>query len=384
MHYIRLLRPPALEGPSHRPLLKLVVTITTDLGDAFLSPDQPISLSVLVGTSTGQDHANGPSFTNIAAHRPPKWMAGMRVLKLELPIPPGIPGPIQVRPSDQRLVASTAGIILAASSGQIFPVCVEVPIPGVEAQHVSFRRLRLEENITASFVEFDEEIGESIARHVWDAGILTVCLLAQLLLGTRDTSGRSALPKLKQSLAEDRELNILELGCGVGILGIGIAKLLQSVSPERLAASHVLMTDLTDAEERAEANISRHTTSLLSSPVHLQYENLDWEDGKLGNFGPKVQTRPWNLIVLSDCTYNVDVIPTLVQTLSQLHRQTEMRDTGLHTKVLLATKRRHPSEEALYDLMATDGWHIEEQVVCPLPVLDADDQSVEIYVFEKR
>jgi hypothetical protein len=50
---------------------------------------------------------------------------------------------------------------------------------------------------------------------------------------------------------------------------------------------------------------------------------------------------------------------------------------------MLATKPRHWSEEAFLGLMESDSWTIEEKVVLPLPMLDAEMQSVEIYLFAK-
>lgn len=392
MHYIRLLRPPSLDGSPSRPSLRLVLTITTDLGDSFLFPAQPISLSVLVHSGPRHD---GASFTNMTPKSPPRWQAGMRVLKLDLPLPPGLAGVVQIRPTDQRLVASRASDVVASNQGgRIVPVYVELPAPGTEPPHVSSRRLELlETGAGVSQIEIQEEIGESIARHVWDAGIATVSVLADLHspAAAAADGDRASLAWLKDVLSEDRELCVLELGCGVGILGIGIAEILRSAAGSGAAGTSVLMTDLAEAEECAKANISRHAAYFqdLDGPnVEVKYENLDWEDGKLGSFGPKVRSRLWDLVVLSDCTYNVDMLPTLVQTLSALHsgatQQSDCPGKSWETKVLLATKTRHSSEEALFGLMSTDGWLVREKAALDLPVLDAEAQSVEVYLFSKR
>ena len=45
MHYIRLLRPPTIDtSDPDNPVLSLLLTITTDLGESFLYPNEPIKL----------------------------------------------------------------------------------------------------------------------------------------------------------------------------------------------------------------------------------------------------------------------------------------------------------------------------------------------------
>ena len=98
-----------------------------------------------------------------------------------------------------------------------------------------------------------------------------------------------------------------------------------------------------------------------------------------------MSSRYFDLIVLSDCTYNVDMLPALVGTLSALHASNleshpRKRST---TKVFLATKPRHESELALFDLMRKEGWETLAKQAVPLPVLGQEPESVELYIFEK-
>ena len=50
MHYLRLLRPPDLSVGSSRAILSLVLTITTDLREAFLCPVKPLGISITLET----------------------------------------------------------------------------------------------------------------------------------------------------------------------------------------------------------------------------------------------------------------------------------------------------------------------------------------------
>ncbi|KAL6820736.1 hypothetical protein V8C40DRAFT_268144 [Trichoderma camerunense] len=125
----------------------------------------------------------------------------------------------------------------------------------------------------------------------------------------------------------------------------------------------ILMTDLEEAESRTRLNMSRFLQarqehkSNTAPPVKLPYENLDCEQGQEGVFGPGAQSHRWDLVLLSDCTYNVDMLPALLGTLSALH-ESNTAETGEQlqsTKVILATKPRHASEEVLFGLLSDQG-----------------------------
>ncbi|OIW24642.1 hypothetical protein CONLIGDRAFT_101521 [Coniochaeta ligniaria NRRL 30616] len=394
MHYIRLLRPPSLEGSKSGRSLRLVVSITTDLGDAFLSPASPISIRVIV-RSRGPD---GETWTEVTPVRSrPTWRSGLRVLKLDLPVPTALSGvdKMHIRPAEQRLVASSASDLATRSQGLIVPVSVDLLAPGDDAAHVCYRVLKLSNDQGSgleSALQVEEEIGDtSLARHVWDGGLMTLAHIANMCAPISPPGFSSGLLQLKEMLSQDKDINILEIGGGIGTLGIGLAQIFRSVAAERTTAASILMTDLPEAEERVKANISRYEASAPEDAeaikVDIDYEDLDWEDGRTGKFGAKVQSKLWDLIVLSDCTYNVDTIPALVQTLSQLHsvisKHPEYPQSGWRSKVMIGTKPRHWSEEAFLGLMENDGWAIGEKEHLPLPMLDAESQAVEIYLFTK-
>lgn len=394
MHYIRLLRPPTLEGPRSRTSLKLVLSITTDLGDAFLSPGTPIPLRVIV-RSRGKD---GDIWTELTAVKSrPTWRSGDRVLKIDLSVPATLSGvdKVHIRPADQRLVASSAGDLAARDQGLIVPVSVDLRPAGDEAAHVCYRVLKLSEDPGAgleSALQVEEEIGDtSLARHVWDGGLMTLAHIANMCSPASGSVFTSSSKQLKDTLCQEKDLEILEIGSGIGTLGIGLAHLFRSVVRDRTTAASILMTDLPEAEERVRANITRYQASApddaAADRVEVDYEVLDWEDGREGKFGPKVRSKLWDLIVLSDCTYNVDTIPALVQTLSQLHsaasRHPDCPQSGWKSRVMIGTKPRHWSEEAFVGLMEGEGWCVEEKERLPLPMLDAEKQAVEIYLFGK-
>ncbi|KAI0116159.1 putative methyltransferase-domain-containing protein [Hypoxylon sp. NC0597] len=330
MHYIRLLRPAKFDASDRRrPIISLLLVVTTDLGDSFLYPDEPIELVIAADDAAGQS-------VILKTDHPSRWAAGMR----------GVCSPISVR-------------ALQLNTGSQ---------PDDELN-----------------LDLEEDIGESIARHIWDAGIVTASFLADSCHSSE--SIRKVLP------IERDTFSILELGSGVGILGITLARILERaalVQGRTLREATVLLTDLPEAEERARSNISiaEKALSLMrtsGAAVTLRYEDLDWDEGKHGRFGPLTSARPWDLVVLSDCTYNVDSLPALVGTLSALHAA-NLKYPDVHsarTSVILATKPRHSSEQALFELLKTNEWKYSVLKSIRLPKLGEEDEQVDIYLLEK-
>lgn len=408
MHYIRLLRPLSLDDRGN---VKIILTITTDLGDAFLSPPEPVSISVCLHDGLTMSKASKPILLTTSGSRP-VWKDGMRVLKLDVQPPSQVIQGIK-KAAINPATRETVDICIMASSdpeeplrtidlpfdeteGRILGLSAPVSLPGQEPKHLAKRKFRLSPQ--TSFLELNEEIGESIDRHIWDAGVIAMGAVSNMLSSDLSTATDHVtwdktplLKKLLCSASGSQPVNVIELGCGVGILGLGLAaalhaRLSNTASEGEVSPSNILLTDLCGAEDLARANISLHAKAVERSgqdpAVILDFERLDWEDGKEGRFGPKVGRTTWDVIIISDCTYNVDMLPALVGTLSALSNKTT-KDTNdeKHTRVVLATKPRHASEKALFDLMGQDGWDIVETVTQRLPHLDRDDEVVEIYLF---
>jgi hypothetical protein len=367
--------------------IDLVLTITTDLGETFLFPDEPLQLVAHLFTSSPHQKPVPDLETSLT------WSPGMRVLKTSIPVSRTDLKFLCVGPIDHELSAGHLSRLSRPTTGRhrglMLPAWADIcPANGVSSD-VSFRRLQVTDDV---FLELEEEIGESIARHIWDAGMAATAFLTYLQPPSEvdiGTNNSNMTVSLREILSYDRPINILELGCGVGILGLGLGAILSSrrdFSTYRGVA--LLMTDLEEAENRARCNIQRleNLRAPSANPVKVLYENLDWDLGREGKFGSEVLSRSWDLIVLSDCTYNIDMLPALVETLSQIHTLSKARykPGDLHTtSVFLATKRRHSSEDALFGLMSGHGWSIRCHNVMPMPVLYEDSEAVDLYIFGK-
>jgi hypothetical protein len=391
MHYIRFCRPPEVQAGRPHAAVRVVLTVTTDLSDAFLSPRTPVQLAVVGAYTERKDGTHRLVPVTLTQGNPPVWRAGMRVLKLDLPLPAHPIETIQVRPLSRQLTALGTSDVLPGTQPLIMAVYADMPRPGDgRAPSVCFRSLRLSAADVAAgqTLQIEEDLGESIARHIWDSGIVMVSLLEDICLGNAAEAAAKPLPLLRNILRPHaRPLNILELGCGVGVMGIGLARILALRQEGEMP--RILMTDLPEAEEKARANITRQAESLGSASGNLDFEPLDWEDGKDGSFGDQASSRAWDLVALCDCTYNTDTLPPLVKTLSALHRHSACHNSipegaPVNTEVLVATKLRHSSERTFFDLMSAEGWAIREQTVLPLPHLDSEGQAVEVYLFGKQ
>ncbi|KAI1247206.1 hypothetical protein MGN70_011093 [Eutypa lata] len=404
MHYIRLLRPATIDtSDPDNPVLSLLLTITTDLGDSFLYPEDPVQLTFF--STIDQYIRGGASFGKsllpLDSTRPVLWKPGMRVLNIKLRF-------------DKEAISAKSSLTIAAlerdpqlvslsetrdllpwrvkedrreSEGLIADLVVEFDNGRFSA---SVRRLACQhqrEELSRVNLVIEEDIGESIARHIWDAGLVTAALLADSCrTKKKGFCIRDYLPLDK----ENRNPNVLELGCGVGILGITIAGIIGRAAKQQgveLAIPSVILTDLPEAQTRARSNILRYSGSYATKDIG--YENLDWDEGKKSQFGPIVKSRFWDFIVLSDCTYNVDAFPSLVGTLTALHHLNVTNSdpeekNRVTTKVLLSTKPRHDSEKVLFELLKADGWTYQLKKSIPLPKLNDEEEVVEVYSIEKQ
>ncbi|KID92742.1 UPF0665 family protein c [Metarhizium guizhouense ARSEF 977] len=397
MHYIRLLRAPRMQVDGGSMQAELVFTITTDLGESFLCPEKAIDLVVTAHVTSSPENSSC-LLTRRGALR---WKAGRRVCKPVFEFPPMIQQAFINGDSVELCISPHSDLsgdevenILNSSikrakkhaNGLIVPVWVGMSGPEVDFD-VSTRRIRLTAPTEpAQFLEIEEEIGESIARHIWDAGVVSLCaVVGAYKFPKLETSQHPCMKKLLSILNNKDGVSVIELGCGVGILGIGLC----AVYPRDTGECTILMTDLEEAEGRVRDNIGLLQQLRSGSNLgyaQVMYQNLDWNEAKNGSFRGQIQYRRWDLIMLSDCTYNVDMLPALVGTLSAIHRanlEFTADDETFSTKVFVATKPRHVSERSFFDLMAADGWTREEKQVLSLPVLSGECESVEMYLFEK-
>lgn len=191
-----------------------------------------------------------------------------------------------------------------------------------------------------------EDAGDSIARHLWDGSLA----LAQYLDQTISLQAPMALPLLEDVLVSatyrNRHFNVLELGCGCGTVGIALA--------QAVPGCDVLLTDLPEAREIAEANTERMNPAISSK---VAFAPLDWMEP----LPAEVERRINDLVIVSECTYNTETLQPLVDTLSRLLARSPQ------AVIILATKTRHHSEAAFFDMMKEASLIEDGKMRVPLP-----------------
>jgi Lysine methyltransferase len=201
-----------------------------------------------------------------------------------------------------------------------------------------------------------------------DAGVgLTSYLVAEDRKFPPDDSLKPYLNSIIDSSLHhpDRPMNVIELGCGCGIVGMGVA--------EKYGKScQVVLTDLEAAQEIACKNIGWRA---IETP-NLSFEVVDWDEELPDN----VRDKHFDLCLVADCTYNPDVVPSLVQTLVGLSKVNRKLVT------VLAMKVRHESEAVFFDMMKGAGFLQKHHTSLPIGEsqgLDFDEVKViDIYAFE--
>ena len=134
--------------------------------------------------------------------------------------------------------------------------------------------------------------------------------------------------------------------------------------------SEVLFTDLPDAMDILNHNVNRAAS--VSSRSELATAILDWEEP----LPDSVAKQRFDLVILSDCTYNSGSIPGLVKILGSVAK------TSPDAVIVVSLKVRHDSEAIFFDLMA-DAYFIEaEHTAVPLPDRCRSENGQELEVVD--
>ena len=298
--------------------LKAVLAVTTDLGETFYPDDLELVTTLRDSEPDG----------DIYLRRKVQWKAGAR----------SIPITFDLSYQDVEWPACVHVSMKSASSkhSSFLPPIVDVwsgPLHPTKGRMESGRRVeRRFMSLSERPVSLVEDAGDSIARHLWDGSQA----LAQHIDQTVALQTSSPLPLLEYVLlsATYKRLNVLELGCGCGTVGISLAQTVPDCD--------VILTDLPEASELVEANIECMMPAMAS---RARFEPLDWEQ----ELPAKVQERKNDLIVVSECTYNSDTLQPLVSTLLALTIRSPK------VVIVVSTKTRHDSEVVFFDMMQNAG-----------------------------
>jgi len=369
MRYIRFLKTPKIQDNS----VKTTITVTSDLGETFLNAEIDLIATLQCVDDPYQTHLRQTL----------RWRPGLRALPVTFPIVGKIikwPCSVHVslvQPSDYDAFENREDASSLPSVVSVWSDGLDPPNRIATTPRIAERRFKL---LNGRVLRMWEETGESIARHLWF--VFASSRLSVLTLITNRDGGialtayvdRMITSQIDQRLLHEesvgsppaKRLNIIELGCGCGMVGISLA--------QSLSDCQVLLTDMPEAEEIACQNLA--IMDPLSSS-RAAFVTLDWEEPL-----PKVVAeQEFDLVVVSECTYNTDTIPALVQTLSALARRSP------NAIVLLSTKVRHSSESIFFDLMQKTNLLKVGHTELPLPKdasSDDDPEVIHVYIFQGK
>ncbi|KAG8873677.1 hypothetical protein FRB98_008849 [Tulasnella sp. 332] len=197
-------------------------------------------------------------------------------------------------------------------------------------------------------------------KKVWDSGLGLSAWLAGLLY---DSNPLETVPnELRTLLCSPEGFNAIELGTGIGVVSILLTALLTPW--EAMPVRRILATDLGSALPLIEEN--RIANLLLAGPGVLAVSalaaaSLDWNEPitacrALQDFGRV------DFIILADVTYNQDMFPALLRTLTSILSGSQGSTAA---KILMGYKERDPKERELWDLARASGIRFEQVGVVP-------------------
>ncbi|KAF1953875.1 hypothetical protein CC80DRAFT_595433 [Byssothecium circinans] len=366
MRYIRFLKTPRIARDKHssKETIACLITITSDLGDSFLPQDIVLSAELLHAVlSDGDEEMEKGEREEVLLHKSIKWTAGMRSLPVTLPLSkPHSSRPLRIRIGVQPKSGYDEFSELVEEQGWRGVVSAWSGVldakKGVkEAEKFAGRRFDVGADVP---LQICEETGDSIAKHLWDAGIALACHVKSIV----------ADGKMGELRDGGEGFRALELGTGCGVVGITLAFTIPN--------SNIILTDLSEAREIVQRNISLSKPSLLGT---VEFQELDWKDENLPSSLSSTNTscplcNQIDLIVAADCTYNADSSPAFVRTIRRLAKRSPK------AVVLVAMKRRHASEDVFFDLMVEAEFQNTRLLTYPLPGDDrAGEETVEVYLY---
>lgn len=334
---VRFLKTPKVQVDNGATSLVAIITLTTDLGETFYPHDVQLAVSLRQVEDEG----------DIYLRRTVQWSEGMRALNVTLDLTRAeVDWPARLH-IGTKTNANISDRFEEHSIRGHLPGIVSVwsesldPSKGNVSSHRVERRFT---PLTGRSLNIFEDTGDSIARHLWD-GSLSLTAYLDRVVALRSVHEVPILEKVLSS-ATYKRLNVIELGCGCGVVGIGLAQTVPDCS--------VLLTDLPEVDELVERNIEAANPAMSSA---IDFLPLDWE----APLPTKVAARAFDLILVAECIYNSDSIPPLVDTLERLVKRSPK------AIVLLSTKVRHESEALFWELFHQRGFKRNATTSLPLP-----------------
>ncbi|KAG6907137.1 hypothetical protein DXG01_010356 [Tephrocybe rancida] len=218
-----------------------------------------------------------------------------------------------------------------------------------QVQRVYRLRPKLEDYAGVA-LKITEQTSFDLDKKVWDSGIGLSSWLVRL---EQSTHTEELLSKVEEVLFSTKPRNILELGTGIGIVGITLAALRSTrLTSAAGLQDRIVTTDLDSAIPLIKHNIEANAAHLQN--VRVEAAVLDWDDATLPDY---VSEYPdgFDAIIMADVTYNTASFPSLVATLSRLLKLGKKPPL-----VILGYKERDATERTLWSLVSDIGLSLQK------------------------
>ncbi|KAL2316137.1 Methyltransferase [Schizosaccharomyces pombe] len=324
-YYIRILRLQEKLEESFKYALRVVFTITSDLGEVSYPQDATVRVEAL---DRQQSHSRITISKQCVS-----WIGNGHAAETTLYFPASHQQiQLTLHLENQNSIVDSIHI----NADTVFPVWSEAFSPKSTLPNMVWRYIQGPEKKSPNDgLWFLEQMGNSIAKHLWDAGVVF--------------SKKILSDDWHYSFSNRKDINVLELGSGCGIVGISIA----SKYPRAL----VSMTDTEDAIEFMEKNVEKNKSAMSNN---ITSDILVW-----GHDIPQKFRRHWDYIVMSDVMYNESSFSDLEASLQELMDK--------NTKLYIAYKKRHDNEKTFMSNIL--GW---------LDLVYEERGPITIYILQKK
>ncbi|XP_067941523.1 protein-lysine N-methyltransferase EEF2KMT-like [Watersipora subatra] len=206
-------------------------------------------------------------------------------------------------------------------------------------------------------------------RH-YDLSDTTICLQESGSLVAEGTTGLKtwqASQYLAEYLLANKSLvegkKVLELGCGLGFLGLAICAACR-------CGSYILSDHHSSVLQKLHANIAINEEKLLCIP---NVEEIDWNIASAAASSPS-QLHGLDIILAADVVFDKELIPSLVKCIEKLV------SSNSQCQVLIASTIRNPDTYASFSQAVGDTGFQRKQVVSNATKLFVYDESSEIVI----
>ncbi|KAI9718326.1 MAG: hypothetical protein M1828_006728 [Chrysothrix sp. TS-e1954] len=378
MHYVRFLKPLRCEHTKKGGVsLRTLITLNTDLGDSVYKLRAALEVTLLGDPGTVKEQSHGSIIIV-------QWDARRDVLPVTYCVDDKVSSAVvalSIQASNLDGQSRHANLIHDVSCDDVkvsMPFIIgarssSLVLGAAAPLEVDSKFIRLVPTTPREYLPIWENADNSIAGHVWDAGVaLSACLVNDK---TRETKLAFMNMHLIQCIVKKGHVDAVELGSGCGLVGLCLARTFQ--------ACKLVLTDVEEARATLQRNLEAVEVGLtdksnLTSRVEI--ETLDWEH----DLPASISSNAFDLVIVSDCTYNADSTPALVRTIARLVQ------SASNALIVVALKKRHDSEDILFQLMDSAQFAIVSAVHVEAPYGQNSgdggfpDETIDIYTYKRR